>query len=292
MSPVAAASAVVTLTSGTTSIHPALSQSPAPHGPTVALNIGTYNGDGTVTITNGGSVLVADETYVGSGSGGPGMASLNFGTKGGTLTTKSFFASPSQLAGTGTITTRGLVSDVDLIFDSTHRLQQTLLLQQFGRNVTINLDMATNPTNNGSLGVGWKGTGSLTIQSGIAVNSVDGYVGYGTGSTGVATVAGAGSTWTNSNSLEVGYFGTGTLSITSGGTVRNADGFVGDFSGSRGSVTVDGTGSTWANSSDLHVDDGTLSISNGGAVGSRYGYIGRRIPRRGHCGRYWLDLDQ
>ena len=61
---------------------------------------------------------------------------------GGTLTTFSLLASPAQLAGTGTINTCGLVSDVNLTFDASHNLQQTLMLQQSGQNITVNLDMS------------------------------------------------------------------------------------------------------------------------------------------------------
>ena len=45
------------------------------------------------------------------------------------------------------------------------------------------------------------------------------YIGYQSGSTGVATVDGVGSTWTNNGSLYVGNSGTGTLNIAAGGAV-------------------------------------------------------------------------
>ena len=48
------------------------------------------------------------------------------------------------------------------------------------------------------------------------------YIGYGTGSAGVVTVDGFGSTWSNSGNLYVGYSGSGMLSITNGGSVSVA----------------------------------------------------------------------
>ena len=174
------------------------------------------SGSGILSITNGASVSVGGETRVGAATASTGL--IDFGSNGGTLTTQSLLASPSQLAGTGTINTYGLVSDGALVFDSTHPLNRTFVIQQSGLNATINLVMST-PSANGSLGAGWEGAGSLTIQDGIKVSSTYGYLGYGNGSTGVATVSGTGSTWTN-QWLVVGNSGIATLTISNGGAVH------------------------------------------------------------------------
>ena len=142
------------------------------------------SGGGTLAITNGGSVSVAAATFVGAYAGSTGT--IQFGANGGTLSTQSLLASPSQLTGAGTINSCGFVSDVNLMFDTTHPLKQTSAYTHSGQTVTLNLDMATNPYGNGCLGAGWQGAGSLTIQAGSKVRSGDGYVGYGSGSTGVA----------------------------------------------------------------------------------------------------------
>ena len=92
---------------------------------------------GTLSITNGGSVSVYSKTYVGATTGSSGI--IDFGTNGGTLTTDALFASPTQLAGTGTISTCGLVSDINLVFDSTHGAKQTVLFQGANQNITVNL---------------------------------------------------------------------------------------------------------------------------------------------------------
>ena len=104
-----------------------------------------------------------------------------------------------------------------------------------------------------------------------------GFIGDFSGSTGVVTVDGAGSTWTNSADLNVGAAGNGTLTIRNGGAVSNGYGFIGSDSGSTGAATVDGAGSTWTNSADLYVGysgSGTLTIRNGGTVSNGFGFIG------------------
>ena len=97
----------------------------------------------------------------------------------------------------------------------------------------------------------------------------DGYLGYGSASTGVATVTGTGSTWTNSDYLYVGYNGSGTLSVTGGGTVSSSRGCdIGHNFGSTGAVTVGGVGWTWTNLFLAVGNDGTgsLTIADGGKV--------------------------
>lgn len=106
------------------------------------------------------------------------------------------------------------------------------------------------------------------------MSSVIGWIGTDLGSTGTATVDGAGSAW-NSGGLVVGSGGTGTLTIQNGGKVSSV--FFGDLGlvrGSTGTVTVDGAGSVWTNSGDIHVGQygtGMLTIANGGTVSTTLG---------------------
>ena len=70
-------------------------------------------------------------------------------------------------------------------------------------------------------------------------NVGNGFLGYNGGSTGTATVDGAGSTWTNSFNLFVGYLGTGMLTIANGGTVSTASGMqIAAFAGSTGTLNI------------------------------------------------------
>ena len=109
-----------------------------------------YRGSGTLNVTNGGSVTVTGGTYAGLNTGATGA--VDFGSNGGTLTTLSLFAAPSQLTGAGTIKTRGLVSDINLVFDATHGLQQSP--PGFG-SVTVNLDMRNGGNYLGAAGMAW-----------------------------------------------------------------------------------------------------------------------------------------
>ena len=239
---------------------------------TSCLLVGAY-GTGTLNITNGGQVTVTNgPTYVAAHSTGTG--SINFGANGGTLTTPSLGAVPAQITGTGTIITRGLVSDGSLVFDATHGLRQTLTWINSSQNVTVHVDLTSESPD---LGAGYQDAGTLTIRDGVTVKSGYGYLGYRNGSTGIATVSGAGSTWTTREGFLVGYSGTGTLNITNGGRV-NSDGLpdysrvrLGNDAGAMGIVNVDGPGSMWTMSNYLNVGysgTGILHITNGGTVTS------------------------
>ena len=163
-------------------------------------------------------------TSVGEGTATTGL--IDFGTNGGTLTTTCLGASPAQLAGTGTVNAQGLVSDINLVFDSTHGLKQRITFDSMpNQDVAVNLDL-TSGWNGGGLGAGWNGAGSLTIKDGVNVHSSSGCLGCNSGSTGTATVSGAGSNWAPIDSLEVGSLGTGKLSVIDGGTFGPCNGVV------------------------------------------------------------------
>ncbi len=235
------------------------------------------DGSGTLNIINGGAVDVQGDTYIARDFGSAGEIYFD----GGVLTTGSLLAGASQLTGTGTINTNGLVSDVGLVFDSNDDFTQTLTLNsQPGQNITINLEI----DGQGNLGAGYAGNGSLTISNGVEISSSRGYLGYKSGSTGLATVDGNGSTWTNNFILIVGNYGSGTLNITNGGTVSNQLVYIAYDSNSTGEVTVDGTGSTWTDNGGLYIGlygSGTLNITNGGAVSNDKGVIGHRTGSAG-----------
>jgi len=239
------------------------------------LTLGYYDGNGTLNITNGGAVSVTGkETWVARGAGATGLIHLD----GGTLTTDGLFCDPDDLTGTGTITTYGLVSDLDLVFDASHGLSQTILLNGSpDRNITLNLGV----TGTAPMGAGFSGTGTMHIADGLIVESTTGHAGYKAGSSGTVTVDGCGSRWiTKGGGIYVGYYGSGTLSITHGGGVCNSGGAsIGCESGATGEVTVDGDDSSWQVEDSLSVGDdgssGILNITNGGAVSnSHQAYIG------------------
>jgi T5SS/PEP-CTERM-associated repeat protein/autotransporter-associated beta strand protein len=130
-----------------------------------------------------------------------------------------------------------------------------------------------------NLFVGEGGDGTLTIESGGRASSAIAYVGDFAGSSGAATVTGAGSAWASSGELFIGYSGEGMLTIEAGGGVSNTNGYIGRQMSSMGTVAVRGVGSTWTNSGSLTVGagndaTGTLTIQAGGSVSNDFGIIG------------------
>ena len=120
----------------------------------------------------------------------------------------------------------------------------------------------------GSVGMylGLHGNGTLNVQAGGVVSNAYSYVGSFTGSTGVATVTGAGSRWNMTAKSYVGVDGHGTLNVEAGGVVSNTTGYLGYDAGSTGQATVTGAGSTWINSAGLYI--GTPNGVSDGGVGT------------------------
>ena len=217
----------------------------------------------TLNILDGGQVSVDEATSVNTTG-----SKIVFDN--GLLETECILAGPNGLQGVGTIKTNGWVLDTDVTV-STDTLVHSFAITDpaTGKNISIQVDQ-TGPTL-ASVGAGYLGTGSLTINSGGLVKSDTGYMGVNYGSNGTATVIGNGSTW-EMGWLSVGGYGTGTLSIQDGGIVRgNGDGTLGVYSNSAGTVTVSGNGSTLELNGLFSVGGsgtGTLNIQDGGLVKS------------------------
>jgi T5SS/PEP-CTERM-associated repeat protein len=227
-------------------------------------------GKGTLTIGQGGHVDVGKETFVGYAYGADGQ----LGFTGGKISTRTLLAGASDLTGTGTVDTHGLVTDIDLQFDQGHGLEQQIVIDDTPQqNITVNLDV----DGTAWLGAGYREQGSLAISQGVQVLSSRGYLGYQQSGSGSATVSGVNSAWMNSGELNVGYLGAGALEITAGGKVSSTSGTIaGNTTSSVGSVVVNGPLSTWINSGELRVGGsgaGTLRIEDGGNVSNTNGAI-------------------
>ena len=212
------------------------------------FRVGSY-GNGMLNITNNGVVETNSNVYVAPQYSAFGEIHLDNGNLG---IAWALFAASADLTGTGTIQTHGLVSDVDLVFDTTHGLVQTLVLNNDPyQNVTIQL----NVNGAGAIGAGYKGMGSMSISEGSVVVSTGGFLGSKAGATGVATVQGEGSTWIDQGDLYVGGDGSGTLTITDKGLVSVA-----------GTLTIDYDGD----------GDSFVNITSGGGLalfGEAYGSL-------------------
>jgi len=132
--------------------------------------------------------------------------------------------------------------------------------------------------------------GTLNIEAGGHVSSMNAYVGGERGSEGTVSVTGSGSKWTNFVRLEVGSRSRGTVNIRNGGEVSTevADLYIatvkieteGQFStriayvgasdpNQRATVSVSGSGSKWTISEDCLiglVGPGTLNVLDRAAV--------------------------
>ena len=219
------------------------------------LPVGLF-GDGTLNISAGG--LVSNKSgYLGYIPGSTGTANVT-GNDSQWNNSHSLFLGGSEFSDGG-IGAMNLLEtgQVNVGNDRYMKSAAALTVSDFG--------------SNGNL---WIRNGSMVINSGI------GYLGYSSGSTGMATVTGSGSQWNNSSDLYVGRLGNGTLNVEAGGVVSNKFGGIGVGSGSTGVATVTGLGSQWNNSSDLYVGwsgQGMLNVEAGGVVSNTSGFIGNSI---------------
>ncbi len=239
------------------------------------LYVANY-GTGVLHINADATVNVGRDTWIGRYPLSGGF--INF--LNGNLNTVSLLTSPGEILGTGTINTTTVVSDIDLLFDLTHPLQQQVTINNLaGQNITLNIN-AANPSDNGILGTGYRGTGLLNIAEGLSVSSRQGLIGYHSSANGTASVTGAGSQWTCSGDMIIGEYGTGTLSVQDGGVVDTHDVYLGNQSGSHGTASIIGAGTKWiSDNGDLNVGNygvGTLNIREGGYLYSQYGYLGKQ----------------
>lgn len=136
----------------------------------------------------------------------------------------------------------------------------------------------------GSLYVGHKGNGSLTLSEGATASGFGyTYIGHSSDSTGTVEVTGTGSDW-NGSYLYVGYLGEGHLTISDGATASSTLSYIGNSAGSYGTVTVTGTGSGWNSTSTFSIGEsgeGHLTISDGATITSKGGTIGNKVDSSG-----------
>lgn len=133
-------------------------------------------------------------------------------------------------------------------------------------------------TNSGRFEVGGSGAGTLTVSAGAHVAttipgssvSFGALLGGNSRASGLATVTGAGSSWTIGTDLAIGISGAGTLDVTGGGAVSVGTNLsMANSDTSAGVLLVDGSGSKLTVGGSFRLGgQGTASatISNGGSV--------------------------
>lgn len=245
-----------------------------------------YYGDGTLNVTNGGSVD-SDVAGIGAMPGSTGSATIDGVYSGeGDLPSEWHNMGPMYVGGEGagsmTVSNGGRVTvDGPFSIGGYNHID-------FGPEMPF---VPTGPgdvtvTGTGSLleagtmfSVGYNGDGTLRVEDGghVASTGPNGsYIGVfaeGTGA-GSATVTGNGSQWTEVGRLYVGLNGQGDLLVDDGGQMFSNEGFIGYYPGSTGAVEVTGLYSNWEVAQNLYVGGGvegaggtgTLMVNNGGDV--------------------------
>ncbi len=216
-------------------------------------------GQGTLTIADGGSVEVAQKTYIGSGAGSHGAVAVDGVdsrmTTAGELIVGGEGGGMLDITAGGTVDGAGTVASIG---------------GAAGGQGTVTVDGAGSSWVGASdFVVGWGGTGQLVIQNGGLVGDVHASIGVDAGSAGTVTI-GADSRWTSAGYLGVGISGDGTVAVQDGGTLESTlRATVGRYAGAQGKVIVEGNDALWAGAGEVVVGDegiGTLDIVGGGAV--------------------------
>jgi T5SS/PEP-CTERM-associated repeat protein/autotransporter-associated beta strand protein len=216
-----------------------------------------YNGTGTLTISNGGSVTSASN-FVGYNAGSNGTVTVTGANSTWNLESSGLVVGN---AGTGnvTIANGGSVTS-----------GEGFLGYASGSSGTVTVDGANSTWNLGSyqLNVGYGGPGNLTISAGGNVTSATGYVGQF--SNGTVLVTGANSTWNlGSYGLNVGYgvSSTGNLTISDNGTVALGTLKLTLDSGSAGVVNLESNGTLEVGGTNgIAAGSGTAMFNWGGGV--------------------------
>ncbi len=202
-----------------------------------AVTIGSAStGDGTVTVTGGGSTLeIGGETWV--GSLGVGLLTIS---NGGAVNTSSGYNSyiGAFVGGSGTVNVTGAESQFEA-----------------GSHIVV----------------GSEGTGTLTVSNEGSVVSATGYniiVGHINTGNGSIAITGSNSTLQSGKNISIGNAGTGTLTVSASGAVSATSSVtIANQSGSTGTLNIG------AAAGDAAAAAGTVSAGTGLAFGAGDGIL-------------------
>ncbi|AZE03676.1 autotransporter domain-containing protein [Pseudomonas chlororaphis] len=244
--------------------------------------IGSERGATGTLIADGGSTLTSDKRLV---VGGAGNGTLL--VKNGSQVNSQDSLIAADLGSTGSASVDGASSLWKTLGDMTvgqsgngslsltngakvQTAGNTVIAAQKGSSGKVSVDNGTLSTDK-TLIVGGAGNGVLDVKNGGQVNSQDSIIAADLGSTGSASVDGAGSLWKTLGDMTVGQSGNGSLSLTNGAKVQTAGNTViAAQKGSSGKVSVDnGTLSTDKTLIVGGADNGVLDVKNGGQVNSQ-----------------------
>jgi outer membrane autotransporter protein len=219
------------------------------------------NGQGTLTVTDGGTVSSTDYTYIGASTSGVGTVTVAGGgsslSVGGTLYV--------GYSGRGTL---GVSSG------ATVSAANGLMLGGNGSgNGSVTVSGAGSQLHSSTyIYVGDRGLGTIGISNGGSVSSA-GVIRVGNSATGIGelTVSGVGSSLSAGGVIAVGDSGRGTLTVSGGASATGNQLVIGRIARSTGTVTVTGAGSSLVTLSELNVGyagRGSLTVADGATAKS------------------------
>ena len=175
-----------------------------------------------------------------------------------------------QISGTGIISVNSGIFDHDFVLNSSAAFSDSFAFNPHENlDVTLNVDLSENVT---TFGVGYNGTGSLTINNGMSLEAEYTFFGENQGSNGTLNVTGAESSYT-AVQITIANRGDGTLNVTDGASVLSlSDLTIASEAGSKSVVNVSGNGTILqSNGTRLYVGkfgDAKLNIADGATVKS------------------------
>ena len=230
-----------------------------------SIKVGTDAGDGTITISGTESSFLTGWYMQVGGDTEPGHGTVNLNggllSVGGDLELK---ASGSFSTTGGTLRVNGLVGFGDHInLPCQIQIGTSYLFDPGAHDVGAGQSL----TVSNILVLGYDAEASMTVSAGGDVEALQMYVGqYSAGCpTSTVTVTGSGSTLTSGYDLIVGYYAAGSLDVNGQGLAwTKRDAFVGRWTANADGVAViDGTGSRWDVDRDLYIAGSTASAGLG-----------------------------
>jgi len=220
-----------------------------------SLNVGD-DGQGTLTVSEGGQVNGEGIVYMGRDSASTGTV---------------------EVTGTGSVLDVSSTLYVGYSGDANMVVSDGGLVQSGEATVGYEASSVGEVTVTGTgstwtaseQSIGRTGEGHLTIREGGASTSTSAILGQMVGGSGEVLVTGSGSQWDISNTLWVGYRGEGELVIADGAQVSSRIGILGEEAMATGIVTVTGESSEWVLADDLcvgYAGTGILDVNDGASL--------------------------
>ena len=247
------------------------------------LRVGS-DGNGTLSVLNGGTLDSAGVTYVGTNATSTGVVNVSGAdstwTSGGALHVGTGGIGTLNVTNGGVVNQSANVTVAErtgaqgtILVDNGTLTSGAMVIGKADATGSLTIANGGSWTTSSYFEIGSGGSGTFRVESGAVADTNRVYMGRYATTTGTssATVTGMGSTWIiPGTNLYVGWYSDATLTVEDGGTVDH-DGItiIGYEAGVAGSVTVlNGTLDTTGYMRIGNSGTGTLDVSNNGVVNS------------------------